>query len=268
MSLNELSILSFLLLHGTHTQKEIAVRFRISKQYTAILFNRLITKKLIKKGKGTIYKPDSFSPIVKLLNEFLLIGANNKNLVDQLNDMTAMNVLSAVAPNAIVKVKDIHENTGISRPTILAKLNKLIGSELLEKRSSKPIKVVLNKKTTANTLLQRVAAYYFETETPEISVNDLLDNLKGESNILILVLYGSYAKKVETGESDIDIFAVVNYETDKPELKEKYIYPRLDFTVVSKKGFLKMIKSQPHFINQIKTGKIIKGEHLFNELIK
>jgi len=88
----------------------------------------------------------------------------------------------------------------------------------------------------------------------------LLDFLKKEFSLPLIILFGSYEKGEDNKNSDIDLFVLTEIKKDMDFKKyEKGIGKSIQLHIMNRKEFQKAKKDNPDLINSIINGSILHG---------
>lgn len=159
----------------------------------------------------------------------------------------------------------------MSKVTVMKSLNKLIQSGILIKKVGKPNHYYLADTKLADAFVKtcsEILAVFIKDAKKEATPKRIIEGLKKDNNVLILIHYGSAAKGTPDSLSDIDLLAVTHDKMGRGEVLEKYSHKYIDLNVYSKDGFLRLLKNQPDFIRNIAGAKILKGKNIFEAVIQ
>lgn len=110
-------------------------------------------------------------------------------------------------------------------------------------------------------------ANLFVKKIRKASPSRIIGEIKKDKSVLILVHYGSSARKEEDELSDVDLLIVTRDRISRGEIISRFSGKKMDLNVYSKSGFLKLLKTQPDFIAHVSTAKVLKGKDILEAVI-
>ncbi len=102
----------------------------------------------------------------------------------------------------------------------------------------------------------------------KLSLKEIIRKIKDNASVLILIHYGSSYRGTDDEFSDIDLFIVTRDRISRGEIISEYSQKKLDLSVYSKEGFLKLITKQPDFITHISKSNVLKGNDILEAVIE
>ena len=253
--------------------------FDLSKEVGGTISNvshamhRLYASGLVKhpEGRARAWIADHTKAPIKTIEELLFIAKNDGEIKKLFLLPSVLKISSFFYKNKKGTINDLNKKTSLSKVTVMKSLNKLIQSGILIKKIGKPNHYYLADTNLADAFVgacSEILAIFIKDSKKEATPKRVIEGLKKDSNILILIHYGSSAKGTSDSLSDIDLLAVTHDKTSRGEVLAKYSHKRIDLNVYSKDGFLRLLKNQPDFIRSIAGAKILKGKNIFEAVIQ
>lgn len=183
---------------------------------------------------------------------------------------TELKILSSFFPEGKeITLKRVMERSGLSYEPVHRVVNSLTEKKIISsKKFGKTLVYSLNSEKEE---VKTVFFFYAKEKLKGFSKNhrtifNALSKVNGE-NIDFLAIFGSYAKGIQTKDSDVDIICVSSNKTeDEKDIKSLKYETNLDFApvVMPKKEFKKIKKENEVFWNDlVRFGIIFKGYELF-----
>ncbi|MFA5320691.1 MAG: nucleotidyltransferase domain-containing protein [Candidatus Omnitrophota bacterium] len=161
------------------------------------------------------------------------------------------------SPDSEYYTRQLSSLYNISAGTLHRELKNLIASGMLKARSIGNIKLFsLNKQ---NPVYEDLKSIFYKTEG---IIKIIKESLSGIQGIKTAFIYGSFAKKEERQDSDVDIFLIGN-DIDEGNLVvtisdiEKKFFKEINFTIYTEKEYKKEKKKNNSFILEVIRGKKI-----------
>jgi len=273
MKLYIIKYLFHIIFDGEMTSMEIAEESGNSIYSVSHAMGLLHSLKLIKhpEKRPRSWEADHTSGLIKLIEKLLLVSKNDPE-IKVLLELPSVIRIGAVLQNTAngFIISNIIESTHISMSTLLKVLNKMVALNLLIKKPGKPHFYYI-----PNTILSQlffnicneIAKIIGKRNEKKVSSQEIIRLLKNDKSVLILVQYGSSARGAGDNLSDIDILAVTHDKISRGNILDRYAHKKIDLHVYSKSGFLQLIKTQPDFIKNISTAKVLKGEEILRVIV-
>ncbi len=274
MNLNAIKYLFHLTLEGEKTSKEIAEESGESIYSISHAMGALHSLNLIEhpEKKPRSWEVNHTFKLILLIEQILLVSKNNSEIKVLLELPSVIKIGTVLQKKANGHtISNIVKNTHISKPTILKVLDEMAALNLLLKKTGKP-----NLYYVPDTMLSRlffdicseITKIIGKRNEKEVSSEQIIKRLNSDNSVLILVQYGSSARGTSDNLSDIDILAVTSDKISRGNILDRYAHKKIDLHVYSKTGFLQLIKTQPDFIKNISTAKVLKGKDLLLAIIQ
>ncbi|MDN3511260.1 MAG: nucleotidyltransferase domain-containing protein [Candidatus Jettenia sp. CY-1] len=262
-----------LVFEGEKTNSELSKDVGGTISNVSHAMHRLYALGLIKhpEGRTRSWIADHTKMPIKTIEKLLLIAKNDAEIKKLFLLPSVLKIGSFFYKNKKGTINDLSKKIGISKVTIIKALNKLITYGILIKKSGKPNHYYLVDTKLANAFLRtcsEILVIFINDTKKEATPKKIIERLKKDNNVLILIHYGSAAKGTPDSLSDIDLLAVTHDKMGRGEVLEKYSHKYIDLNVYSKDGFLRLLKNQPDFIRNIAGAKILKGKNIFEAIIQ
>lgn len=216
-------------------------------------------------------------PTIKLnllLEKLLFISKNDKEIKRLLEQPAVIKISGNIYKNRRGRViSSLGESTGISKRTVMRVLNKLVELNLLKKTAGKPYTFYVPNATSAQVFFEtcsRIENLFRSKSKKELSISpaQVIKKMTKDNSVLILIHYGSSSRGKADSLSDIDVLAVTHDKISRGNILDRYAHKKVDLNVYSKSGFLQLIKTQPDFIKNISTAKVLKGEDILMAIMQ
>jgi len=213
---------------------------------------------------------DSTKPLNLTLEKLLLISKNNMEIQSLLMLPSYIRIGAQLAKSLHGTTIDVLMNsTGLSKVSVIKALKKMVELTLLRKKTGKPNLYYLSDKPLAQLFCKACSEItdIFLTKKEakkekKVTTREIIKQIKNDKSVLILVHYGSSARGRQDKLSDVDLFAVTRDRISRGEIISHYRHKNIDLSVYSKKGFLRLIRTQPDFISNIATARVLKGRDI------
>jgi len=255
------------------TSRELASKMRKSIYNASHAMNRLHTLGLVRHPPGRIryWVADVTKPLVMTLEKLLLISKNNRDIMALLEISSCIRIGVQMHENTNATILDIMNSTGLSRITVMKGLEKMAGLALLLKKTGKPNQYYPRRTPLAALFFRackEIENLFLESNKEKPSPQDIIERIKEDESVLILVHYGSSSRGRADRLSDIDLFVVTRDKYSRGEILSRYSHGKIDLSAYSKKGFLQLIRTQPDFIANMASARILKGKDILEAIIK
>jgi len=216
-------------------------------------------------------------PAIKLnllLEKLLLISKNDKEIKRLLEQPAVIKISSNIYKNRRGRViSSLVESTGISKRTVIGVLNKLVELNLLNKTAGKPHTFHVPNVTLSQVFFEtcsRIENLFRNKARKQLSLSpaQAIKEMTKDNSVLILIHYGSSSRGKADNLSDIDILAVTRDKISRGDILDRYAHKKLDLNIYSKSGFLQLIKTQPDFVRNIATARVLKGEDILKAIMQ
>ncbi len=170
---------------------------------------------------------------------------------------TKLNILAPFFedPYREYSIRELSRIIKINHTTIRQHLNRYVKEELLEKKKGRiyPEYIAMLSKKFTNLKL------YYNLE--KIRISGIVEHLQKTFDFPVIVLFGSYAKAMDTNDSDIDLCVISNIHKEL-ELKsfQKILHKPVNLHLFNKKEFENMKKKSLELVNNIANGIVLAGE--------
>ncbi len=218
------------------------------------------------------WEVDSTKKIVLTLEKLLIVSKNDPQIKKLFDQATVVKIGSKIYKHKKgVTVEMLVKSASVSRVSALKVLDKLSVLTLLMKKVGKP-----NIYYVPNTMLSRlffescseIEKVFYRKEEKELSPQEIIKKLKNDTSVLILVHYGSSSRGTGDKLSDIDLLVVTRDPITRGDILSRYSHKKIDLGVYSKSGFLQLLKTNPDFIGNISTAKVLKGKDILEPVIQ
>lgn len=274
MNLYILKYLFLLILEGEMTSREMAQKLGDALYNASHAMGILQKLGLVKHPEKRIrsWIADSGNSTVLTMEKLLLVSKNDPEIRNLLSIPSMVSIGSWFYSNKKgTIISEIMESTGLSKVSVVKGLNKLALLNLLNKKNGKP-----NYYYPCDTLLSQlffhvshdIVNLFTTKQEKKLSPKGIINKIKNDESVLILIHYGSSASGKDDRLSDIDLFVVTRDRISRGEIISRYSHKNIDLTVYSKGGFLKFIEKQPDFIAHAATAKVLKGKDIIEAVIQ
>lgn len=261
--------LFLLIFKGEKTSKELSIELKGSiysaSHSLAILHALGLVRHPARRPRSWEVIPSQ--KINSLIEKLLLMSKNDQGITALFNQRSIVKIGSRFHGDKKGKtISELVESTRLSRISVTNALDKIIKYALLRSDSGKPNRYYITHTPISGLFFEicnQVEKFFLKNIEKEITPKNMLKRLKEENTVLMLIHYGSSARGKADTLSDMDIMAVTRDRLSRGDILTRYSQKNVDLSVYSKSGFLKLLKSQPHFINAIATAKILKGKDIF-----
>lgn len=276
MLLYGIKYLSILTMDGEMSTRELASKAGRSISNASHAMKILHSLNLVKHPEGRVryWIANIQHPLVLEIEKLLLISKGDKNIEHLLWTSSIIHVGSTIYKNPQgITLSDLLITTGLSRMSILKSLEKMEALKLIRKKRGKPNIYYPYNSPLAKLFfkicddIKDIFLYPGKEEKKHISPQDIINEIKNDENVLILIHYGSSSMGKTDKLSDIDLFVVTRDKQSRGEIISKYSLGNIDLGVYSKMGFLHLIKKQPDFIASIAKANILKGKEILEAII-
>jgi len=214
---------------------------------------------------GRVISCDEAHPLVRALVAFAFAANQRRDLAGLATDVSLLRVMAEVSRNDGATPAEVRRASGLGRSVVYGRLRQLVELGVLVRIGSKPYRFLVARVKEARTLAS--LACEVATRGPAAHLRepeDALRRMAEDGRLLIAVQYGSSLMPSRLDRlSDVDVLLVVKDKSDVQEVKGAYALPGLDASVLSKPGFLNMLRRQPAFASSIRHGRVLKGKDLF-----
>ncbi len=273
MNLKYLKYLSHLIFEGEKTSREIASSLEVPLPEVSRAINSLSEFRLVAHPalRRKSWKVENSNPLNTLLDRLLLVSKNSEQIKSLIFDQSVVLVATAFSDaGKELSINQAINHAKISRVTATTALNKLTAAGVLAAHGEKPKSFYVNRGLLPDLFIKtciEIERTFSKTETPLLSPEALSSQLQADDAVLILVLYGSYARKTADESSDIDLFVVTRDRFDRGEILSKYSSKKNDLNVYSKAGFLQLLKTHPDFVRNLSLANVLKGKDLLEAIL-
>lgn len=269
MGLFIIKYLIYLISEGEKTSSEIADELRDSIYNVSHAMSMLYRFGLITHPSKRVrsWVLNSSNELVRLIEKLVFVSKNDPEVKQLLSQKSIILIGSEFYNNkAGITIKILIDSTKLSKVTIIKSLKKLKILKLIKKAGKSN-----NYPSQTNS-----AGIFFNVcflirglfnKNIELSLLEIIEQLKNDNSVLVLVHYGSSARGTIDEFSDIDIFVVTRDKISRGDIISKYSNKKIDLNVYSKKGFLELLKSQPDFIRNLSMSKVLKGKDILEAVI-
>ena len=262
-----------LVFEGEKTNPEMSKAVGGTLSNVSHAMRRLYALGLVKhpEGRARSWAVDHAKKPIQIIEKLLLASKNDKEIKELLIQPSVVKIGGFFYKNKKGAINDLNKKTGMSKVTVMKALSKLVQSGILIKKSGKPNYYYLSDTVLADTFAKtcsEILAVFVKDSKKEATPKRVIEGLKKDSNVLMLIHYGSSAKGASDNLSDIDLLAVTHDKTGRGEVLAKYSHKRIDLNVYSKDGFLRLLKNQPDFIRNIAGAKILKGKNIVEAVVQ
>lgn len=213
---------------------------------------------------------DSSNELVQLMEKFIFVSGNNPEIKQIFNQKSIILIGSEFYKNKTgVTKENLIDSTKFSKVTVIKTLRKLAQFKIISIKVGRPNIYYPCKADLATIFLN--ACFLIQkvyNKKNELSPSEIIKQLENNVSVLILIHYGSSMRGTTDDFSDIDLFAVTRDKISRGDIISKYSNKKIDLNVYSKKGFLELLKSQPDFIRNLSTARILKGKDILEAVIK
>ncbi|MCL0086569.1 nucleotidyltransferase domain-containing protein [Thermodesulfovibrionales bacterium] len=272
MNLFVVKYLLLLILEGEMTSREMAESLGDSiynASHAMGLLNKLGLA-IHPENRPRSWIADSTKPLNLTLEKLLLVSKNNTEIQSllMLPSYVCTGAQLAKKPKGTT-IDALINSTSLSKVSTIKTLKKMVELALLRKKTGKPNLYYLSDKPLAQLFCKACSEItdIFLTKKEvkkekKVATREIIKQIKNDKSVLILVHYGSSARGRQDKLSDIDLFAVTRDKFSRGEIISHYRHKNIDLSVYSKKGFLRLIKTQPDFISNIATARVLKGKDI------
>ena len=275
MNLYVIKYLLFLIFEGEKTTRELSQELGRSIYNASHAMGKLFELGLVKHPDNRLrsWVANLSNSTVLLLEKLLLVSKNDKNIKNLLALPSGIYVgAQFYKDKKPVTVHTLTELTGVSRISVMKVLKKMVFLNLLKKGSGKPPLYYLFDTMLSHLFFKscsEITMVFSKKQTEKkFSVRNIIQNLLNDESVLILVHYGSSIREKDDKFSDIDLFVVTRDRISRGEILTQYSHKKIDISVYSKNGFLELLMTQPDFVANIASGKILKGEDILKAIIE
>ncbi|MCF6148681.1 MAG: hypothetical protein E3K37_08475 [Candidatus Kuenenia sp.] len=273
MNLFIIRYLFHLVFEGEKTNSELSKEVGGTISNVSHAMHRLYALDLVKhpEGRARSWIADHTKTPIKIIEEMLFIAKNDIEIKKLFLLPSVLRISSLFCKNKRESISGLNKKTGMSKITIMKSLNILIQNSILIKKVGNPNHYFLADTNLADAFVKscsEILAVFTKDQKKEATPKKIIEGLKKDNNVLILIHYGSSAKGTSDSLSDIDLLAVTHDKTGRGEVLTKYSHKHIDLNVYSKNGFLRLLKNQPDFIRSIAGAKILKGKNIFEAVIQ
>lgn len=273
MNLKNLTYLSHLIFEGEKTSREIATSLDVPLYAVSRAINSLSGFCLVahpaKRRKS--WKVETSNPLNMLLDRLLLVSKNSGQIKSLLFDQSVVLVATAFSDTGKeLTINQAIDHANVSRVTATTALNKLTAAGVLAVYGEKPKSFYVNRGLLPNLFIEtclEIERTFAKQEPTVVSPETLISRIQANDAVLILVVYGSYARKTADELSDIDLFVVTRDKFDRGEILSGYSSKGIDLNVYSKAGFLQLMKTQPDFVSNLARANVVKGKELLEAML-
>lgn len=269
MNLMPIKFIFPLIMEGEKTSRELADDLRAPLYAVSYAMGCLYKLNLVKRPEG---RPRSWainteSPVVHKFEKLLLVSKNDAVIRSLFLQPSVVRIAAKIKDQKEVTIESLVRSTGISRPTVISGLKRLVSARLLHKKSGKPNLYYPTDDIVSTIFFEScllLMGLFSRRSNRKISMQKVLSQIKKEDAVLILANYGSHARGTGDKFSDIDLFVVTRDRIQRGDILSKYSKPGIDLSVYSKSGFLNLLKSHPDFVSNIAKAKILKGKDILD----
>jgi len=273
MNLKNLAYLSYLIFEGEKSSREISISLDVPLYAVSRAMSSLSEFHLVfhPENRRRSWKVETSNTLNTLLEQLLLISKNSDGIKLLLFDQSVVHVAVTLheAGNGL-SIKQATIDANVSRVTATMALNKMTEAGLLTVQGEKPKSYYINRGLLARLFIETCLEINrtFEKQEPSVSSPEsVISQIQANDAVLMLIVYGSYARKTTDNLSDIDLFIVTRDKFDRGEILSKYARKQMDLNVYSKAGFLQLLKTQPDFVSNLASANIVKGKELLEAML-
>ena len=270
----KIRFLTFLLLEGEKTTGEISRSLGISPAIVSREMGILAGKGLVKRvpQRPRYWEPNRSSSFVEDLDRFILLVKNSSEILRLFDRFAVIRIGAAVfqAKRPVFR-SDLERATGLSPATLAKWLSLLMSLKFLNGTRQKPQALVSlsgEKPRVFFSLCNHLARFGDPPPEPRPSPGRFIADLRKDPTVMILLQYGSTVRKTSDAHSDIDLFVVTRDPLTRGKILSRPVPKMIDLNVLSKKGFLDLLKTQPDFVHTIASGLVHKGKMFLQELLR
>ncbi|MEW6108981.1 MAG: nucleotidyltransferase domain-containing protein [Nitrospirota bacterium] len=276
MRLYALKYLFLLIFEGEKTSRELAELAGDRIYNTSHAMSILQNLGLVRHPQNRL-RSWEIIPTIKLnllLEKLLLISKNDKEIKRLLEQPAVIKIGSNIYKNKRGRsISSLVESAGISKRTVMRVLNKLVELNLLKKTGGKPHAFHVSNTTSAQVFFEacgRIENLFRSKARKQVPVSpaQAIKEMAKDNSVLILIHYGSSSRGKADNLSDIDVLAVTRDKISRGDILHRYSHKKLDLNVYSKRGFLQLIKTQPDFIRNISTARVLKGDDILKAIMQ
>ncbi len=273
MNLFIIRYLLYLVFEGEKTNPEMSKAVGGTLSNVSHAMRHLYTIDLVKHpdGRTRSWAADHTKKTIQIIEKLLFVAKNDMEIKELLVQPSVVKIGGFFNKNKKGAINNLNKKTGMSKVTVMKVLNKLVQRGILIKKIGKPNYYYLSDTALADTFAKtcsEILAVFVKDSKKEATPKRVIEGLKKDGNVLMLIHYGSSAKGASDNLSDIDLLAVTHDKTGRGEVLAKYSHKRIDLNVYSKDGFLRLLKNQPDFIRNIADAKILKGKNIFEAVVR
>lgn len=274
MNLYVLKYLFLLILEGEMTSAELARKLGESPYNASHAMNILHKLGVISHPEKRLrsWIVNSTNSLVLKMEKLLIISKNDSKIKELLRFPSVILIGSWFSINKKgTTINELIQKTGLSRATVIKTLDKMSSQNIISKKISKP-----NNYYPYDTLLSRlffqvshdVLDLFSIRNDKKMSLKKIINKIKDDNSVLILIHYGSSYRGKYDRFSDVDLFIVTRDKISRGEILSEYSQKKLDLSVYSKKGFLELLRKQPDFVTHIARANVLKGKDLIEAIIQ
>jgi hypothetical protein len=210
-------------------------------------------------------------PLVINLEKLFLISKNNPGIQALFTLPSGLRIGSQIEKDKKATINGLIGSTSLSKVSVINTLKRMIAINLIRKKTGKPnfyFPLDTLKAQLFFKLCVDLINLWGTKKNRALPVPELIKKIKNDDSVLILIHFGSSSRATADKFSDVDLFAVTRDKISRGEFLSRYSQKNIDLSVYSKGGFLKLITSQPDFLANIATAKILKGKDIFEAVLQ
>ena len=218
---------------------------------------------------------NSDNSLISILESLFIASKDDRDLIRLLSIPSVIKVGTLISKEGQLTIPALLNKTKLSRNTLIKILECFVEKGIINKINGNPNRYYPINQTKTKLFFEACKKIQLVTAQKDrknsfrrLNIEQLLKKIQREESVLILIQYGSAIRGKEDRLSDVDLFAVVRDKIARGDLIHKYRDDRLDLNVLSKKGFIEIIRKEPHFVHQLRDCVFLKGKSLFMAAIE
>ncbi len=179
-------------------------------------------------------------------------------------------------PEERISIRGIARLLGKSYTLTYNNIQALVKKGYLEKLSLPPAQIIQIKEGVPDSVLvnieqKRTEAFLEKHLWIKLYLNDVL---AASSPFFIMLVFGSYAKGIQTKSSDLDLLMITPKKEDIPELgqaAQQYTKTKKSLSIIDARDFMEMIKKPKELNVGNEAGKshiLLYGTEQYRQLLK
>lgn len=268
-----IQILTHILLEGESSSEDVCHSLELSASLASRELNKLKSLGLLRKAprRARYWQADYESQTVREIERFILLVENHAEIIGLFDRFSVLRLGAAfhredrsLTMNELVKI------TALSYATVHKWISHLIFRGFLTRTKNRhPLLSMINgeKQHTFFFICHQLAILHGFPPKKDSIPNTIIERLKNDSSVLILLQYGSTISGTADESSDIDLLIVTRDPFTRGRILARSYPPEIDLNVFSKKGFIDLLKKRPDFVRNAASGMIHKGANILKEML-